>query len=141
MATEPAYVDQSALYSKVDTISTGKDDERNVAPAIRGSRSFFIIDKSKMIMETDTVEGAKVVYIPENEFEKVSIDTYSGMHVDVHHMTIIRACSRAYGVFCKQTVYICIVGHQSHEPYLCICIYSCASLYTIARHISFDTDP
>lgn len=75
MATEPTYVDRTALYSKADTISTGKDDERNVAPTIRGSRSFFIIDKSKMVTETDTVEGAKVVYIPENEFEKVSIMT------------------------------------------------------------------
>lgn len=84
MATEPAYVDQSALYSKADGISTAKDDEKNVAPVIRGSRSFFIIDKSKMAAETDTVEGAKVVYLPETEFEKVSIITYSVMHVDMH---------------------------------------------------------
>ena len=75
MATDPTYVDYSALYSKADTTSTGRDDERNVVPTNRGTRSFFIIDKSKMAAETDTVEGAKVVYIPENEFEKVSMTT------------------------------------------------------------------
>lgn len=77
MATEPTYVDQSALYGKTDCISTGRDDERNVVATIRGPRSFFIIDKSKMATETDTVEGARVVYLPESEFEKVSITTCS----------------------------------------------------------------
>lgn len=35
------------------------------------SRTFFIIDKSKMVQESDTLERAKVVYIPESEFKKV----------------------------------------------------------------------
>lgn len=36
-----------------------------------GIRSFFIVDLSRLRQESDTLEGAKVVYIPENEFKKV----------------------------------------------------------------------
>lgn len=37
------------------------------------------------------------------------------------------------------TYVLCV--HHSHEPYLCICIYSCASLYTIGRHIVLTLIP
>ena len=69
MASEPPYETHSALYGATGGIAVGA---RNLTSAHQGSRSFFIIDKSRMVGERDTVEGAKVVYLPEAEFEKVS---------------------------------------------------------------------
>ena len=66
MASEPQYTSHGALYG---TTGGAAVDARS---AHQGSRSFFIIDKSRMVGETDTVEGAKVVYLPETEFDKVS---------------------------------------------------------------------
>ena len=45
-----------------------------------GVRSFFIVDLSRLRQETDTLEGAKVVYIPENEFKKVGSGRGRGSH-------------------------------------------------------------
>ena len=65
---QSTYVDQSVLYG-----TTGGDDSDHTRnPPVQASRSFFIIDKSRMVGETDTIEDAKVVYLPENEFTRVS---------------------------------------------------------------------
>ena len=69
MASEPPYDTHSALYGATGGTAV---EARNLTSTHQGSRSFFIIDKSRMVGETDTVEGAKVVYLPEAEFEKVS---------------------------------------------------------------------
>ena len=66
MDTKPTYADQSALYGTTEAppaLPGGRVD---------GTRSFFIVDKSRMMQETDTLEKAKVVYLPESEFRKVS---------------------------------------------------------------------
>ena len=65
-AIQSPYATQSALYGTI-----GGPDAESMAPSYQSSRSFFIIDKSRMVDETDTVEGAKVVYLPESEFKKV----------------------------------------------------------------------
>ena len=74
MDTQSTYVSQSALYSAAG----GGEDEggeaktaATAAASLQASRSFFIIDKSRMVGERDTVEDAKVVYLPESEFKKV----------------------------------------------------------------------
>ena len=74
MDTQSTYVSQSTLYSAAG----GGDDEggeaktaATAAASLQASRSFFIIDKSRMVGERDTVEDAKVVYLPESEFNKV----------------------------------------------------------------------
>ena len=70
MDTQSTYVSQSTLYSAAG----GGDDEggeAKTAASLQASRSFFIIDKSRMVGERDTVEDAKVVYLPESEFNKV----------------------------------------------------------------------
>ncbi|CAI8043979.1 hypothetical protein GBAR_LOCUS24413 [Geodia barretti] len=73
MDTQSTYVSQSTLYSAAG----GGDDEggeaktaATAAASLQASRSFFIIDKSRMVGERDTVEDAKVVYLPESEFNK-----------------------------------------------------------------------
>ena len=35
-------------------------------------RSLFMVDLSRLREETDTLEGAKVLYLPESDFKKVS---------------------------------------------------------------------
>ena len=37
-------------------------------------RSLFMVDLSRLREETDTLEGAKVLYLPEGDFKKVSGD-------------------------------------------------------------------
>ena len=61
-----ATLPQSALYGETG----GLAGDSSLATH-QSSRSFFIIDKSQMVGERDTVEGAKVVYLPESEFRKV----------------------------------------------------------------------
>ena len=70
MDTQSTYVSQSVLYGTTgDPDGEGGDGARNVA--LQGSRSFFIIDKSRMVGERDTIADAKVVYLPDNEFLRV----------------------------------------------------------------------
>ena len=73
VADQSAYVSQSALYATAGGPVGEEGEARAAAPGLQTSRSFFIIDKSRMVGERDTVEEAKVVYLPENEFMKVSL--------------------------------------------------------------------
>ena len=71
MDTQSTYVSQSALYSTTGGAEGEASEARTATSSLHTSRSFFIIDKSRMVGERDTVEGAKVVYLPESEFKKV----------------------------------------------------------------------
>lgn len=66
---DQAVIYQSALYGTAADLGT---EAGHAAAGFQASRSFFIIDKSRMVGERDTVEDAKVVYLPENEFRRVS---------------------------------------------------------------------
>lgn len=75
MATEPTYTTQSTLYGTTGGPTTEEGGVKSVMSSFQGSRTFFIVDMSRMVGENDTVKEAKVVYLPESEFEKVSNDT------------------------------------------------------------------
>ena len=71
MDEQSTYVSQDALYGTADAAESERGDGRAPATSLQASRSFFIIDKSRMVGERDTVEDARVVYLPESEFQRV----------------------------------------------------------------------
>ena len=77
MDTQSTYVSQSALYGAAGGAEDEGGEAKTTAANLQASRSFFIIDKSRMVGERDTVEDAKVVYLPESEFNRVRYHTAS----------------------------------------------------------------
>ena len=90
MATPNSATDttaQSALYGE----TTGGSAVYSAGHTHQASRSFFIIDKSRMVGEEDTVEGAKVVYLPQSEFNKVREPLHAPAHSASHRRATICA--------------------------------------------------